>query len=121
MDALDIVSSLMKVVAVFALLLLFMRLLGRHQQGRPTKKGTAKQPARGLLEVLDQSKLGRTTNVVAVRAGDRVFLLGVTEAEISVLADVSGDVDLTEYEREPEQDRVLDHALDLLKSGSFRR
>lgn len=121
MDAIDIVSSFMKVIAVFALLLLFMRALAKHQQGRPTVKGTTKRSASSLVEVLDQSKLGRTANVVAVRAGDRVFLLGVTDAEISVLADLSEDVDLTAYETGADQDRVLDHALDLLKSGSFRK
>ncbi len=126
MNGIEIFSSLLKVGAVFALLYFSLRALAKHQ-GRSTRGGGSagrrgrvqKTP---LVDVLDQSSVGRAANVVAVRVGNRVLLLGVTETDISMLADLTGDIDLTtESAQDHGQDRVLDHAIDILRSGSFRR
>jgi len=126
MNGVEILSSLLKLGVVFALLYLTLRGLAKHQ-GRSVRGGRSagkrgRTERTALVEVLDQSTVGRSANVVAVRAGNRVFLLGVTETDVSTLADLTGDIELTSAAGpEDAQERVLDHALDILRSGSFRR
>ena len=122
MDALTVVSSLLKVVAVLALLVISLRVLARYQGGR----GKGRMGLRGrpdtVIEVLEQSRLGRSASLAAVRVGDRVLLLGMTENRVETLADVTNDIDLT-IPDEPGEDAgdqsMLDHAIELLRSGSF--
>jgi len=126
MNGIEILSSLLKVGAVFALLYLTLRVLAKHQ-GRSGRGGVrrdkrGRNEAAPLVQVLDQSSVGRSANIVAVRVGERVLLLGVTDSDITTLADVSGDIEFAgDDPLEPGQDGVLDHALDILRSGSFRR
>lgn len=119
MSGIELLTSLLKVVAVLALLILALRMVSRQQRGRSRAGGRTTPSA--LIEVLDQSRIGRSSNVVAVRVGERVLLLGVTESSIENLADVTEDIDLTEDESVSEDLSVLDHAVDLLRSGGFRR
>ena len=116
----DLIVSLLKVGAVLVLLILALRLLARYQRGQGGARRTAGRAPASVLEVVDQTRLGRTASAVAVRAGDRILLLGVSEAGVSHLADVTEDVDLSEPEVEDEHTSVLDHALDLLKTGSLK-
>lgn len=125
MDALTILSSLLKVGAVLALLVISLRLLARQQgRGSGTRAGSRGRPE-ALIEVLEQSRLGRTANVAAVRVGDRILLLGTTEGSVETLADVTDNIDLTVDEDEDDEDlgdqSVLHHAMDLLRSGNFQK
>lgn len=122
MAGLDLLSSLIKVAVVFGLLFVTLKVLAK-QQGRGRRAGgRATRPTAALVEVLDQSRLGRSASVVTVRVGERAFLLGVTDEHVSSLAELTDDLDLTEPEDDDvERHSVLDHAVDLLKSGTFRR
>lgn len=122
MGGIELITSLLKVGAVLALLILALRTLSRHQRGRNGARVTGGRTTAGpLIEVVDQSRLGRNANAVAVRVGERVLLLGVTESGVQHLADVTDDIDLTEDDEDPGSTSVLDHAVDLLRSGGFRR
>lgn len=123
MGGMALISSLLKVAAVLALLILVLRMLSRHQRGRGgSRMGAGRAVQAPMIEVMEQSRLGRTANVVAVRVGERVLLLGVTESGVQHLADVTDDIDLTiDDTDEPTGPSVLDHAVDLLRSGNFRR
>ena len=118
---LDVVSSLLKVLVVFGLLVVTLRVLAKRQRGGgAAQKGGRRAPG-PIVELLDQSRVGRSANVVAIKVGERVLLLGVTESEISTLADVSEDIDLT-VDEDPDEPTgsVLDHAVDILRTGGFR-
>lgn len=122
MDGLTILTSLLKVAGVLALVVFSLRLLGRFDIGRGTPLGAgAVSKKTSLIEILEQSRLDRTTTLAAVRIGDRVLLLGTTENGVETLADVSNDVDLRDDTNEPaEKVDVLSDALDMLRSGGFR-
>ena len=123
MGGIDLLSSLIKVALVFGLLFLTMKGLARHQRrsGRGRLR-VAGQPATALVEVLDQSRLGRASSVAAVRVGNRAFLLGITEEQVANLAELTDDIDLTEPEEDDiDRQSVFDHAVDILRSGTFRR
>lgn len=123
MAGIDLLSSLIKVALVFGLLFLTMKGLARHQR----RSGRGRLRAAGhhttaLVEVLDQSRLGRASSVAAVRVGNRAFLLGITEEQVANLAELTDDVDLTEPDDDDgDRQSVFDHAVDLLRSGTFRR
>ena len=122
MEGMALISSLLKVAAVLGLLILSLRMLSRHQRGRGgARVGGGRSTQAPIIEVVEQSRLGRTANIVAVRVGERVLLLGVTESGVQHLADVTDDIDLTVDEDDPQAASVLDHAVDLLRSGNFRR
>ncbi len=122
MEGAQLVISIAKFSAVLVVLVLALRLLSRNQRGR----GGVRVPGgRGetapLMEIVDQSRIGRSANAVALRVGERVLLLGVTETGIETLADITADIDLTAPEPEDASNSMLDHAVDLLKTGNFRR
>lgn len=129
MDVVSVLTSLVKVAIVFGLLIGTLRMLGRFQERRngvrPKRGGGGRQPER-VLEILDQSRVGRTSSVVAIRVGDRALLLGVTDGEVSTLADVTDDIDLAGPDDDevnlgaPSPSTVLDQAMDMLRTGSFR-
>ena len=117
MGALDVVMSLVKVMAVFGLLLVTLRMLGRTKGLRGGARGGVATPG---LEVLDKARLGRTSSVVTVRIGERALLLGVTETQVTTLADVTDDMPPPEPEPEvdvTERTSVIDHALEVLRAG----
>ncbi|MEM7285201.1 MAG: flagellar biosynthetic protein FliO [Actinomycetota bacterium] len=117
----EVLVALLKVAIVLVLLIGALRLLGRFQRGGGGG-GRALRARTSVLEVVDQTRLGRTSSVVALRAGDRVMVLGVSDGGIEHLADISEDIDLAEDELEgDEPNSVLDHALDLLRTGDIRR
>ena len=68
-------------------------LKGREiSNGRSTFKfGTG--PKRSLLQVIARQGVGRRATVTVVRAGDKALVLGITDQNISLLAELS-DVDL---------------------------
>lgn len=138
MGAVDLIVSLVKVGVVFGLLIITLRLLSRSRSLRGEGARSRRAPA---LEVLDKTRVGRTSSVVTVRVGDRALLLGVTESQITTLADVtdslpSPDAGATDAlfagtgqadaatDRSPDdvdvRSSVLDHALELIRSGRIR-
>ena len=90
--------------------------------GGGSSSGRSIRPRTSVLEVVDQTRLGRTNSVVALRAGDRVMVLGVTDSGIEHLADITDDIDLDGGGDvdDDEPGSVLDHALDLLRTGDIR-
>lgn len=117
----EVLIALVKVAAVLVLLIGALRLLGRYQRGGGSAARTIR-PRTSVLEVVDQTRLGRTNSVVALRAGDRVMVLGVTDSGIEHLADITDDIDLggDDVDNDDEPGSVLDHALDLLRTGDIR-
>ena len=123
MGGTELLIALVKVAAVLVLLIGALKLLGRYQRGGGSSRsgGRAIKARTSVLEIVDQTRLGRTSSVVAVRAGERVMVLGVTESGIEHLADITDDIDLGDDEDEDDAPAsVLDHALDLLRAGDIR-
>ena len=82
MGGTELLVALVKVAAVLVLLIGALRLLGRYQRGGGARSnGRAMRARPSVLEIVDQTRLGRTSSVVAVRAGERVMVLGGGEAE----------------------------------------
>lgn len=46
----------------------------------------------GLIEVVARQRMGRTSSVSVVRIADRVLVVGSTEEQVTLLAEVDGDV-----------------------------
>ena len=78
------VGMLFKVVVVFGLLFVTLRVLGRVYG----KKGSSHTPG-ASVEVLSRSSLGRNSSVVIVRIADRRLALGVTDQSVQVLTEVA--------------------------------
>ncbi len=124
MGGLALISSLLKIAAVLALLVITLRVIAKYQGTRSGGRGFNRPGPPAIIEVLDQSRLGRSANVMAVRVGERVFLLGITETSVEMLADVSDDIDLTiddDDSSELVEPSVFEHAVDLLRTGAFRK
>ncbi|HZQ87396.1 MAG TPA: flagellar biosynthetic protein FliO [Acidimicrobiales bacterium] len=77
-------GMLLKVVVVFGLLFVTLRVVGRlHvRKSRPSGRGTS-------VEVLSRSSLSRNSSVVLVRIADRRLALGVTDQSVHVLTEVT--------------------------------
>ena len=91
----DILGSVLKVIATFALLFATLRLVGRFNGVRPRTGGRSDRTARPV-ELVGRSSLGRSSSVAVVRLGSRYFALGVTDQHINVITEV--DIDLSEPE-----------------------
>ncbi|MBX6371449.1 MAG: flagellar biosynthetic protein FliO [Acidothermus sp.] len=70
--------------------------------------GIAARHPRRLVEILDRRQLGRSAAVAVVRVGDRTMLLGVTESQIQVLADLPA----SEIEEEPVSGTGAENSVD---------
>ena len=46
----------------------------------------------GLIEVVARQRMGRASTVSVVRVADRVLVVGATEEQVTLLAEVDGDV-----------------------------
>jgi flagellar biosynthetic protein FliO len=71
----------MKLGAVLALAYVSMAALKRYTSGSVSQRGT-------LLEVLDSTTLGPNRSVYVVRAGAKRLVLGVTQNQITPLAEL---------------------------------
>ena len=79
-----------------------MWLAARVMKGREISSGggTFKfggSAKRSMLQVLARQGVGRHASVTVVRAGDKALVLGVTEQNISLLAELN-DVDLAQVQ-----------------------
>ena len=79
--AMDLV---LKLGAVLALAYVSMAALKRYTSGSVSQRGT-------LLEVLDSTTLGPNRSVYVVRAGQKRLVLGVTQNQITPLAELDPD------------------------------
>lgn len=90
-----LILSLTVVLVVMALAARFVRKyrvgLGGRRPGAP-------------VEVLARAGLGRRSSVSVIRTGKRTLVVGVTDASVSLLADL-GPEDLVEMESEAERTR----------------
>lgn len=100
MDAiLTLLSALVAVVAILALSYWFTKnVVGRSDLGA----FSARQGAN--LQVVETLSLGREHRIVAIRAGERYFLLGVTENEVSTLAELTAE-EIENWKREPHDEK----------------
>ena len=62
--------------------------LKRHTAGTTSQRGT-------LLDVLDSTTIGPNRSAYVVSAGDKRLVLGVTQQQITPLAELDGDEALT--------------------------
>jgi flagellar protein FliO/FliZ len=95
--------SLLGVLAVVILILYFAyyatRWIGTHSM--PGGVGTLPAGGNGKLRILGQLGVGRNERLVLVQLDERCYLLGVTEHQITLLRELTGDeaaVWLTESE-----------------------
>ena len=79
--AMDLV---LKLGAVLALAYVSMAALKRYTSGAVSQRGT-------LLEVLDSTTLGPNRSIYVVRAGAKRLVLGVTQNQITPLAELDAD------------------------------
>jgi flagellar protein FliO/FliZ len=87
----DVVGSILKVLATFALLYGTLRLVGRLNGTRPRTGGRGDKAR--PVELVGRSTLGRSSSVAVVRLGSRCFALGVTDQHINLIAEVDIDLD----------------------------
>jgi flagellar biosynthetic protein FliO len=80
--AMDLV---LKLGAVLALAYVSLAALRRYTAGTASQRGT-------LLEILDSTTLGPNRSVYVVRAGEKRLVLGVTQQQITALAELDGEL-----------------------------
>jgi flagellar biogenesis protein FliO len=75
------------------------------------------------VELVEKIRVGRTSSVVTMRVGDRTLLLGVTEHQVTTLADVTDDLADLEISSPTDADvdvtdrtSVMDHALEVMRA-----
>ena len=85
-ELLGLLGMLLTAAAVLALAWLCTRYLaGRGAGGFSAPRG------RGKLRLLEQQRLGKDAGVAVVRVGERYFLLGITPASVTRLAELSAE------------------------------
>ena len=116
----DLFETLVRIAVVFGLLFVTLRLLSRT---RGLRVDARRAGVRAPLEIVDKVRVGRTSSVVTMRVGDRTLLLGVTEHQLTTLADVTDDLAGMEPAVEDAADvdvtdrtSVMDHALEVMRS-----
>jgi flagellar protein FliO/FliZ len=75
---------MLKLGAVLALAYVSLAALKRYTAGSVSQRGT-------LLDVLDSKSLGPNRSVYVVRAGDKRLVLGVTQHQITALAELEAE------------------------------
>lgn len=85
-ELLGLLGMLLTAAAVLALAWLCTRYLaGRGAGGFSVPRGG------GKLRLLEQIRLGKDAGAAVVRAGERYFLLGITPASVTLLAELSAE------------------------------
>jgi flagellar protein FliO/FliZ len=78
----------------FSLLVVFGLMWGL---ARVARRGGMGRRGSGALSVLNRQALSRGSSVAVIRVADRALILGVTDAQVSLL----GETDLNAFEAEP--------------------
>jgi flagellar protein FliO/FliZ len=81
----DTVTLIGRLLVSLAAVLGVVWLISRRM--RKTGRGRAS----GLIEVLDRRQLSRNSSVAVVRVGDQALVIGVTDNQVSVLAETDAD------------------------------
>lgn len=81
-----LILSLGVVIGLMALAAAAMRRLGTGRLGGDRRSS---KPLR--IEIISRQPLGRRASVAVVRAGDRGFVLGVTEQNVTLIAETAVD------------------------------
>lgn len=97
MEDVSVLSLLGRLIVSLAIVLGLMALLARFVRNRTLPGLNRATVAPGTLQVMARQPLSRTASVVLVRAADRAFILGVTDAAVSLLAEMDpGTLDVQE-------------------------
>jgi flagellar protein FliO/FliZ len=121
------VSGFLLVVRVVASLGAVLALLAFLARGNAKKLLTGRRAA-SPLEVLARQGLARSASVVVVRAADRALVLGVTDASVTLLAEVDPeDMNMERVagtpfaEGQPPRTPAWRDALDTMRERTVRR
>lgn len=123
MEDVSVLSLLGRLVVSLAIVLGLMALLARvvrHRALPGLKRATV---APGTLQVVAQQPLSRAASIVLVRAANRAFVVGVTDAGVNLLAEL--DPDSLEIEEPADGAPVMPVSLrgfvDAVRDRSVRR
>jgi flagellar protein FliO/FliZ len=113
-----------RVVASLGVVLAIVAFLARGNAKRLLSGRRAAAP----LEVLARQSLARNASVVVLRTADRALVLGVTDASVSLLAELDADDLQTErpagtpfVEGQPPRTPTWRNALDTMRERTVRR
>ena len=99
MADISIAGAFLKVLIVFGLLFVTLKVVGRFNGPRVGGGRVRGEVAARPVEVLGRTALGRGSSVAVVRLGEKCFALGVTDQKVNLLTEV--DIDLTTPEPLP--------------------
>lgn len=78
MDTVSLIGRLLvSLAAVLGLMWVIARRMRRGTHGKPTQ----------LIDVLGRQQLSRTASIAVVRVGEQALVVGITDQQVSVLAD----------------------------------
>ncbi len=97
MGDVSLLSLFARLAISLAVVLAVMALAGRALR-KKALPGMSRRQRVAPIEVLARQGLGRTASVAMVRAGGKVLLLGITEANVNILGEAD-DVALLEDDR----------------------
>lgn len=81
------VGMLIKVAFVFGLLFVTLRLVGKLYSGGGAKIMGGRHEG-AVIQVIGRQSIGRNADVTVVTLGDRTLVLGVTEHNVSMVAEL---------------------------------
>jgi flagellar biogenesis protein FliO len=114
----SLVEVMARLVAAFALIIGMLGggLYVFRRRGMIRVPGSAAPQKR--MRVMERQSIARSSSIALVRVGDRSYLIGATEASISLLADVSDSVDEAEARDAIGVANEDDHALAHQRTGA---
>lgn len=83
-EILSLLGTLVVVVAVLALAYWVTRLIGQKSSGIPGSGS-------GNLRILEQLVVGKDQRLLVAQVGERVLLLGVSPAQVTLVTELSAD------------------------------
>lgn len=119
----DLIFAIGRVALVLGLLVLTLRLVGRSRGLRAAGSARSGGRGSGAVEILDQTRVGRTASIVTLRLGDRGVAIAVTDQQVTVIGDIDLTVDAPdELPAAPSSASVtLRTGLDVLRERTIRR
>jgi flagellar biogenesis protein FliO len=94
----SLLSLFARLAVSLAVVLAVMALAGRALR-RKAMPGMSRRQRIAPIEVLARQGLGRTASVAMVRAGGKVLLLGITEANVNILSEADDTALLLDDDR----------------------
>lgn len=123
MEDVSVLSLLGRLVFSLAIVLGLMALLARVVRNRALPGLKRATVAPGTLQVVARQPLSRTASIILVRAADRAFVVGVTDAAVNLLAELDPDsLDVEEpAEGSPTMPVSVRAFVDAVRDRSVRR